>query len=57
MMDDIGETEVREEYITMVSQIFDSEEQGYEQYNNYAKEKKCSMSDWMIKFMLLAPKN
>jgi hypothetical protein len=38
-MDHIGETEVREEYITMVSQIFDSEEQGYEHYNKYVKEK------------------
>ncbi|XP_047086325.1 uncharacterized protein LOC124697833 [Lolium rigidum] len=39
MIDGTGETELREEYITMVSQIFDSEEQGYEHYNKYAKEK------------------
>jgi hypothetical protein len=30
------ETEAREEYFMIVSQIFDSEEQGYEHYNRYA---------------------
>jgi hypothetical protein len=43
MMDGTGETELREEYITMVSQIFDSEEQGYEHYNKHAKEKGFSV--------------
>ncbi|KAM0826216.1 hypothetical protein ACQ4PT_069027 [Festuca glaucescens] len=31
-------TEAREEYLMMVNQIFDSEEQGYEHYNSYAKK-------------------
>jgi hypothetical protein len=33
----------REEYYMMVSQIFESEEQGYEHYNRYAEAKGCSV--------------
>ena len=44
-------TEAREEYLMMVNQIFDSEDQGYEHYNSYAKGK-----GWTIKRMLLEPK-
>jgi hypothetical protein len=36
-------TEAREEYVMMVNQIFDSEEQGYKHYNSYAKEKGFSV--------------
>jgi hypothetical protein len=44
MMDSADDvTEAREEYLMMVSQIFDSEEQGYEHYNSYAKEKGFSV--------------
>ena len=35
--------EEREEYLMMVSQIFENEEQGYEHYNRYAKEKGFSV--------------
>ena len=35
--------EEREEYLMMVSQIFENEEQGYEHYNKYAKEKGFSV--------------
>jgi hypothetical protein len=33
----------REEYYMMISQIFESEEQGYEHYNGYAEAKGCSV--------------
>lgn len=51
-MDGIDEAEAREEYIMTVNQIFNSEEQDYEHYNKYAKEKEFSVrldrkSMWM----------
>jgi hypothetical protein len=36
-------TEAREEYFMVINQIFDSEGQGYEHYNRYAKEKGFSV--------------
>jgi hypothetical protein len=42
-MMDATDDVTREEYLMMVNQIFGSEEQGYEHYNSYVKEKGFSV--------------